>query len=88
MPLYVVMTNLPGPGATALLDAVPRPDPERERKPVLAGEIPSILHPPPGCTFSARCPLAIERCRIDLVELFAVGCRDAKPVHLGANGGC
>jgi oligopeptide/dipeptide ABC transporter ATP-binding protein len=53
------------PYTRALLDAVPRPDPERERKPALAGEIPSILDPPPGCTFSARCPLATEHCRIE-----------------------
>jgi oligopeptide/dipeptide ABC transporter ATP-binding protein len=53
------------PYTRALLDSVPRPDPERERKPALAGEIPSILSPPPGCTFSARCPLAMERCRIE-----------------------
>ena len=30
----------------------------------------------------------IERCCIDLVELFAVGCRHAEAVHLGANGAC
>jgi oligopeptide/dipeptide ABC transporter ATP-binding protein len=53
------------PYTRALLDAVPRPDPERERKPALGGEIPSILDPPPGCTFSARCPLATEHCRIE-----------------------
>ena len=53
------------PYTQALLDAVPRPDPERQRKTALAGEIPSILTPPAGCTFSARCPLAVARCRIE-----------------------
>lgn len=53
------------PYTQALLDAVPRPDPERQHKTALAGEIPSILTPPAGCTFSARCPLAVERCRIE-----------------------
>ncbi len=51
------------PYTQALLDAVPRPDPERQRKPTLKGEIPSILNPLPGCAFAVRCPLAIDRCR-------------------------
>jgi oligopeptide/dipeptide ABC transporter ATP-binding protein len=51
------------PYTQALLDAVPRPDPERQRKPTLSGEIPSILNPLPGCAFAVRCPMAIDRCR-------------------------
>jgi len=51
------------PYTQALLDAVPRPDPGRQRKPTLAGEIPSILNPLPGCAFATRCPLVTDRCR-------------------------
>ncbi len=51
------------PYTQALLDAVPQPDPERQRKPTLSGEIPSILNPLPGCAFAMRCPKAIDRCR-------------------------
>ncbi|MDQ2801626.1 MAG: hypothetical protein M3Y41_02645 [Pseudomonadota bacterium] len=40
------------------------PDPARLRRgPPLGGEIPSPANPPPGCTFHARCPMAVERCR-------------------------
>ncbi len=30
-----------------------------------AGEVPSPIAPPPGCTFHPRCPLANERCRVE-----------------------
>ncbi|MCB1387340.1 MAG: ATP-binding cassette domain-containing protein [Nitratireductor sp.] len=46
--------------------------PKRERE-LQSGEPPSPLNPPAGCTFNPRCPLANDRCRRDLPNLFAVG---------------
>ena len=54
------------PYSTALMEAVPEPDPVLERTRFgqsLPGELPSVLHPPPGCVFGSRCPLAQEICR-------------------------
>jgi peptide/nickel transport system ATP-binding protein len=51
------------PYTKALLAAVPRPDPDRPRQRALGGEIPSVIDPPAGCAFAARCPLAEPRCR-------------------------
>jgi len=53
------------PYTRALLAAVPRPDPDRPRERALGGEIPSVLDPPAGCAFAARCPLAEDRCRVE-----------------------
>ncbi|MCX7380733.1 MAG: ATP-binding cassette domain-containing protein [Alphaproteobacteria bacterium] len=56
------------PYTKALLAAVPEPDPVTQRaKPrvPLEGEIPSPANPPPGCRFHTRCPLAIDRCRVE-----------------------
>ncbi|HYH21370.1 MAG TPA: ABC transporter ATP-binding protein [Azospirillum sp.] len=49
-----------------LLEAVPVPDPvrERARQPrLLTGDLPSPLNPPAGCVFHPRCPHAAEECR-------------------------
>ena len=64
-PKGVIYRTPKHPYSQALLDAVPRPDPERQRKPTLTGEIPSILDPLPGCAFAMRCPLVTERCRFE-----------------------
>ena len=54
------------PYTRALLDAVPRADPDFVRHPVVAGEVPSLLDPPPGCRFHPRCAFAMERCRVEV----------------------
>jgi oligopeptide/dipeptide ABC transporter ATP-binding protein len=54
------------PYTVGLLGAIPIPDPRENRsrtRPVVEGEPPSPINPPPGCRFHTRCPHATEICR-------------------------
>jgi len=54
------------PYTRALVEGVPRPDPDRRRTHVsISGEVPSLLSRPKGCDFVTRCPLATQRCRTE-----------------------
>ena len=47
------------PYTQALLRSIPRPDPTQKRHHLpLAGDVPSPIDPPSGCTFHPRCPQA------------------------------
>ncbi|SDW70760.1 ABC transporter ATP-binding protein [Roseicitreum antarcticum] len=53
------------PYAQALLAEVPRLTTGKRRYTPVKGEIPSPLHPPSGCHFHPRCPLADDQCRAE-----------------------
>jgi dipeptide transport system ATP-binding protein len=58
------------PYTRALLSASPVADPSRSKSRIrLEGELPSPIHPPSGCTFHPRCPLAFDRCTAERPRL-------------------
>lgn len=66
------------PYTTALLSAIPIPDPVVEAKREstrirLEGEVASPINPPAGCKFAGRCRYATQRCRESRPEFRDVG---------------
>ena len=62
------------PYTRALLDAVPIPDPTcAGGESSIAGEVPSAIDPPGGCTFHPRCPYAQAVCETEVPDAQVLG---------------
>jgi oligopeptide/dipeptide ABC transporter ATP-binding protein len=79
-PARAVVQNPLHPYTQALISAVPQIDPQtRRQRIILPGEVPSPIHPPPGCPFHPRCPMAEPRCRTEPPQL-----REIAPAHFAS----
>ena len=70
------------PYTKALMEAIPRTDFQGKEKrllkdaKIIGGDVPSPFHPPSGCHFHPRCPLASERCKKEAPTLRNIGSKE------------
>jgi len=75
-PSEVVYKNPKHPYTSALLSAVPLPDPEgaaTRKRTILTGDVPTPMRKPSGCPFRTRCPIARPACADALPPLKEFG---------------
>lgn len=70
---YELFDHTMHPYSQGLLASIPRIGSNPERLHTIPGVVPNLLHLPPGCAFSNRCPYATERCRQEKPQLKPVG---------------
>jgi peptide/nickel transport system ATP-binding protein len=78
-PVKELFANPRHPYTQGLIKSIPRIDRAaagRTRLEAIAGVVPSLLRPAPGCRFAPRCPFASDICRQALPEL-----REVAPGH-------
>jgi peptide/nickel transport system ATP-binding protein len=76
------------PYTRLLLSAVPNPHAGlAKRKLEDRGEVPSLIDPPPGCPFAARCPMVMAACREAMPGVEWIGKDHWVRCHLYGPGG-
>ena len=66
---HTLFGNPQHPYTRMLLDAIPQLKTTGHSRTPVQGEVPNPLHPPSGCSFHPRCPLAKERCKTERPSL-------------------
>jgi peptide/nickel transport system ATP-binding protein len=81
------MSHPAHPYTRLLLSAVPNPHAGLAKRTVEArGEVPSLIDPPPGCPFAARCPQATAACRQMMPGVTRIGANHWTRCHLYGSG--
>lgn len=60
---------------------------DKTEKESLSGAPPNLADPPSGCRFHPRCPLAMERCRVETPEMLTIANRHRVACHLVEESG-
>ncbi|MFI8825870.1 ABC transporter ATP-binding protein [Streptomyces sp. NPDC053431] len=71
-PVHEIYKAPAHPYTRGLLESIPRLDQKGQELYAIKGLPPNLLAIPSGCSFNPRCPLARERCRVDVPPLYDV----------------
>jgi peptide/nickel transport system ATP-binding protein len=73
------------PYTRLLLESVPDLGMSGRPRRAMQGEIPSPIHPPPGCAFNPRCPFVNDRCLAeDPPDIDGVACHAVQEGRISA----
>ncbi|MBA8904339.1 ABC transporter ATP-binding protein [Aminobacter ciceronei] len=72
-PVAAVIGNPVHPYTRALMSAIPTRETKRGELRGLAGSVPNLITPPPGCRFAPRCQFAQPACTAAMPPLVSVG---------------
>ena len=67
--VFTLFKQAEHPYTAGLLRSIPRIDAVKDRLYSIPGVVPNLLHLPAGCSFSTRCPYAMDRCYEERPEL-------------------
>ncbi len=67
------------PYTRGLMESIPSVTVEKDRLAMIHGNVPNLIHPPAGCRFHPRCPLAAQVCQETVPEV-----RELAPQHFVA----
>lgn len=70
------------PYTQALCAEIPQIESQKARFHAIEGELPSPMNPPKGCHFHPRCPLATERCKVEVPVLRTIAPDHTSACHL------
>lgn len=71
-PTHILFTKPKHPYTAHLVASLPRIG-DKARRAALEGHPPNLADPPQGCRFHPRCPLAIDKCKVENPPLETVG---------------
>jgi peptide/nickel transport system ATP-binding protein len=74
------------PYTRGLMAAVPHPSARREALASIPGSVPADVGVVAGCAFAERCPIAIERCRVERPEVRDLGGGHRAACHVAGPG--
>jgi len=77
-PTVDLLTSPRHPYTEGLIGAVPRPDRRGKALTMIPGTVPADPGRVAGCVFADRCPIAVDRCRVERPELRQLGPRGGR----------
>jgi peptide/nickel transport system ATP-binding protein len=84
-PTEIIFKAPSHPYTRHLIDSLPIIG-KRTNKTSLPGSPPNLANPPSGCRFHPRCPLAIDKCRVEVPEMIMLEDQHRVACHLVKEG--